>query len=345
MSRIVRLEGSHAGDENYCPILTLETTIRIAVTIGALAALVMAAVGLVVRYAPITNHTVLIVAVASPYLLLGAPLAALLSSLARRWVLAGVAVVLTAVVVAVQAPLFIGQRTADDGVKVRVMTANLYLGQADAATVVQTASAHADVLAVQELTPEAVERLSAAGLDKVFPHRALDARDYASGVGVWSRYPITESARIDGFQLAMARVRIRVDGVATDPTILVAHMPGPWPQPVDDWVGDMEAMRGTSRTAAGSAGTGCVLIAGDFNSTFDMIPFRRLLSDGYRDATEQSGAGLQLTYPANAKVPPFMGIDHVLTNRCTATSVETVALPGSDHRGLVAAVDVPRSRG
>jgi endonuclease/exonuclease/phosphatase (EEP) superfamily protein YafD len=40
-----------------------------------------------------------------------------------------------------------------------------------------------------------------------------------------------------------------------------------------------------------------------------------------------------------------MGIDHVLTNRCTATSAETVALPGSDHRGLVAAVDVPRSLG
>jgi endonuclease/exonuclease/phosphatase (EEP) superfamily protein YafD len=316
-----------------------------AATIGALTALVVAAIGLIVHYVPITNHTVLIIAVASPYLLLGAPVGALLSLLARHWALAGVAAVLTAALVAVQGPLFIGERAGDDGVKVRVMTANLYLGQADAATVVQTASAHADVLAVQELTPEAVGRLSAAGLDKVFPHRALDARDYASGAGVWSRYPITASASIAGFELALVRVRIRVDGVATDPTILVAHMSGPWPQPIDDWVRDMHNMRETSRTAAGSAGAGCVLIAGDFNSTFDMIPFRTLLSDGYRDAMEQSGAGLQLTYPANAKVPPFMGIDHVLTNRCTATSAETVALPGSDHRGLVAAVNVPRSTG
>lgn len=320
-------------------------TIRIAGTIGAVALLIVAAIGLVVRYVPITNHAVLVIAVASPYLLLGAPVGALLFLVARRWGLAGVAAVLTAAAAAVQAPLFIGERTVDDGVQVRVMTANLYFGQADAATLVRTATASADVLAVQELTPEEVDRLSAAGLDKVFPHRALDARDYASGGGVWSRYPITGSARIDGYELAMVSARIRVNGVATDPTILVAHMPGPWPQPIDDWTRDTDAFRKTLRTASGSAGEGCVLIAGDFNGTFDMLPFRQLLRDGYRDATEQSGAGLQRTYPGDAKVPPFMGIDHVLTNRCTATSAETVALPGSDHRGLVAAVDVPRSRG
>ena len=323
----------------------METTIRIAATIGALLALVVAAIGLVIHYAPITSHTALIIAVASPYLMLGAPVAALLSLLARRWVLAGVAAVLTAALVAVQGPLFVGERPGDDGVALRVMSANLFYGRADAATLVRTASARADVLAVQELTHEEVERLSAAGLDEVFPHRALDARDLASGVGLWSRYPITTSARIADFELPMLSARIHVEGVAADPTILVVHMSGPWPQPVDDWVRDMDAMPQTMRQTSSSAGAGCVLIAGDFNSTFDMRPFRRLLNDGYRDATEQSGAGLQLTYQANTKAPPYMGIDHVLTNRCTATSAETVALPGSDHRGLVAAVDVPRSTG
>jgi endonuclease/exonuclease/phosphatase (EEP) superfamily protein YafD len=321
----------------------LETTIRIAATIGAVTALIVAAIGLVIRYAPITSHAALIIAVASPYLMLGAPVAALMSLLARRWALGGMAVVLTAALVAVQGPLFVGARAGDDGVALRVMSANLYYGQADAAALVRAASAGADVLAVQELTHEEVERLSAAGLDQAFPHRALDARDVASGVGLWSRYPITTSTRIADFELPMMSARIRVDGVATDPTILVVHMSGPWPQPIDDWVRDMDRMPETMRQTSNSAGTGCVLVAGDFNATFDMRPFRRLLSDGYRDATEQSGAGLQLTYQANTKAPRYMGIDHVLTNRCTATSAETVALPGSDHEGFVAAVDVPRS--
>ena len=304
-------------------------------------ALVVAAIGLVIRYVPITSHAVLVIAVASPYLMLGAPAAVLMSVLARRWALAGLAVVLTTALVAVQGPLFVGNRAPAGGVALRVMSANLYYGQADAAALVRTASARADVLAVQELTQEEVERLGAAGLDEVFPFRALDARDLASGVGLWSRYPITTSTRIADFELPMMSARIRVEGIATDPTILVVHMSGPWPQPIDDWVRDMDRMPETMRQTSNAAGAGCVLIAGDFNSTFDMRPFRRLLSDGYRDATEQSGAGLQLTYQANTKAPRYMGIDHLLTNRCTATSADTVALPGSDHEGFVAAVDVP----
>ena len=34
-----------------------------------------------------------------------------------------------------------------------------------------------------------------------------------------------------------------------------------------------------------------MIVAGDFNSTTDMRPFRALLRNGYRDAAEQSGAG------------------------------------------------------
>lgn len=342
-SRTVHIGPTGNSDENHCAVKDSEIAIRVVLTLGALTALVVAGVGLVVRYLPISNHVVLVTAVASPYLLLGAPLGTLLLALARRWMLAGLSVVLAAAVVVTQAPPFVGEKADPNGVRVRVMTANLYLGQADAATLVQVASASADVLAVQELTSGAVARLSAAGVDKAFPYRTLDPRDYASGGGVWSRYPISESTRIDGYTLATLRTRLRIHGVAVDPMVLVAHIPGPWPQPIDDWDRDLSQMSDTLRTASRDAGTGCVMVAGDFNSTSDMAPFRRLLGDGYQDATEQAGAGLRLTYPANSKVPPFMGIDHVLTARCTATSTATVALPGSDHRGLVASVDIPRS--
>jgi hypothetical protein len=45
------------------------------------------------------------------------------------------------------------------------MSANLRYGRADAGAVVCMARDHADILAVQELTPEKADLMSAAGVD------------------------------------------------------------------------------------------------------------------------------------------------------------------------------------
>ena len=95
---------------------------------------------------------------------------------------------------------------------------------------------------------------------------------------------------------------------------------------------------------AASVGAGCAIVAGDFNSTPDMREFRSLLRDGFQDASQQAGAGFNRTYPANGRVlPPIIAIDHVLTFQCSATSAETTALPGSDHRGLMSRLEIPQS--
>jgi endonuclease/exonuclease/phosphatase (EEP) superfamily protein YafD len=91
------------------------------------------------------------------------------------------------------------------------------------------------------------------------------------------------------------------------------------------------------------SGGGAVLVGGDFNSTIDMSAFRRLLTNGYDDSARQAGEGRELSYPANARIPSFMGIDHLLTRACTAVSTETVKVKGSDHRALLATVMVPTS--
>jgi endonuclease/exonuclease/phosphatase (EEP) superfamily protein YafD len=111
--------------------------------------------------------------------------------------------------------------------------------------------------------------------------------------------------------------------------------------PLDDWNRELAEWPQILQDAAHSAGTGSVIVAGDFNSTLDMRPFRDLVRDGYRDAAEQSGAGVTGTYPANLWVPPLLAIDHVLTYRGTANRVQTVELPGSDHRGLIAVAEIP----
>jgi endonuclease/exonuclease/phosphatase (EEP) superfamily protein YafD len=95
--------------------------------------------------------------------------------------------------------------------------------------------------------------------------------------------------------------------------------------------------------AAKSASEGSVIVAGDVNSTADMREFRQLLGNGYNDASEQAGAGMTATFPADVLLPPFLGIDHILTRECTATLVRTVTVPGSDHRAMVADIELPRT--
>jgi len=309
-----------------------------------LVALAIAGWALASRYRPITNHVVVLTAALSPYLMLCGPVSAVLLVPAGRWIFAVVALGLTVAALAVQVPLYLrSDATRTDGVVVRVITANLRRGLADPGYLVRSAQTQADILAFQELTTKEVDRLSAAGLDAIFQYRWLEPRAGASGVGVWSRFPMHATRRIDGYSMASVSARIRVTGISIDPTVLVVHIPGPWPQPIDDWRRDLDRLPVTLLEVAEGTGGGAVVVAGDMNSTIDMRPFRGLLRNGYRDAAEQSGAGIKPTFPADSRLPPFVAIDHILTRGCTATSLRTIKIPGSDHRGLVATVMIPRS--
>lgn len=66
-----------------------------------------AAAALVVSFTPIPTHGVLYVVITVPYLMLGAPVAAVLGVWARRRLLVVVAALLTAALVALQVPWFL----------------------------------------------------------------------------------------------------------------------------------------------------------------------------------------------------------------------------------------------
>jgi endonuclease/exonuclease/phosphatase (EEP) superfamily protein YafD len=294
------------------------------------------------RYLPVTNHVVLLTAALSPYLMLCAPVSAILLALTGHWIPTIVAFGLTATTLAVQAPQYLGSESdPTGGVELRVLSANLREGKADAGLLVSSAR-QADILSFQELTPGEADRLSAAGLDATFPYRWLDARDGARGVGLWSRFPMHTTKRIGAYVMGFVSAQLQVPGVSKDLTFVVVHIPGPWPWPVDDWLRDLRRMPDTLLEEAEAAGSGAVVVAGDLNSTFDMRPFRALLRNGYRDAAAQSGAGIAPTFPAGRRLPPFLALDHILTRGCTATSLRTIMLPGSDHRALVATLQIPR---
>jgi endonuclease/exonuclease/phosphatase (EEP) superfamily protein YafD len=304
--------------------------------------LVVAFAALIARYVPSTTRTVLGVAALSPYLMLGAPTAIVLFAALRSIPLAAIAGVLTIAVIAVQTPRYVGGRSAT-GIHVRVMSANLRYGRADPDALVGLAREHADILAVQELTPEKADLLSARGLDETFPYCALQAREGPAGVGIWSRYPIDGIDVDDRFWLGLVKADVRIPGIKAPATVVVTHMSAPWPEPIQGWRDDLARLR-TTLDEVGAATPGPVIVAGDLNATPDVLEFRRLLRGGYNDAAEQAGAGLTRTHPADVRLlPPLFAVDHILTRCATANSVRTLGIPDSDHRALVAEIVTQRS--
>lgn len=307
--------------------------LRAPLTVLAALLAVPAGAALAARLIPVTNHGVLTLAALSPYLTMAAVPAALLLVATRRFLAGAAVAAVAAAAIAVQLPRFIPD-AAPKGVALRVLTANVELGTADPAALAALARDRADVLVLQELTPQlagAVDTRIAAD----FPHRALDTRPHASGAGLWSRYPITDTEEVGGFQLATQQARLAVPGAA-EVTLLNTHIVGPWPQPIDGWRAELALMRDIMTGLAAQPGP--VIVAGDFNATHDMAPFRALLSTGFGDAADQSGAGLARSFPADSPIPPLIGIDHILIRHGWATDARTVRVPGSDHLGVVATV-------
>ncbi|MBN9635357.1 MAG: endonuclease/exonuclease/phosphatase family protein [Actinobacteria bacterium] len=300
---------------------------------GAIA-LCAAGAGIAVRWIPIVNRSLLALAAAVPYLVVGAPAAAALFGIAENWPLTAVAMAAAVVAVVVQLPLF-RRAKAPAGTPLRFLSANLRYGRAEAEPIVRYAEDGADIFALQELTPAALSRLEAAGLDRMFPYRALREMDEPGGVGIWSRYPISDVRIDDGFWLGMLAVDVDVPGAPIAPRVMTVHLSAPWPDPLQGWRDDLARLADTLRKAA-QASSGPVLLAGDLNATPDMREFRRLLRQGYQDAGAQAGAGIVRTHPADIFAPPVFAVDHILTRGYVATSVQTLRVAGSDHRALLA---------
>ncbi|WP_243747730.1 endonuclease/exonuclease/phosphatase family protein [Mycolicibacterium sp. CBMA 226] len=300
---------------------------------GAIA-LCAAMAGIVVRWVPIVNRSLLALAAGAPYAVLGAPMAAILFGIARNWPMTAVAIATTVGAAALQLPLF-RRATAPAGTALRFLSANLRYGRAEAEPVVRYAEEGADIVALQELTPAALVRLEAAGLDRVFPYRALRVMDEPGGVGLWSRYPISDVRIDDGFWLGMLAADVQLPEAPAATRVMTVHLSAPWPDPLQGWRDDLARLADTLLKAA-EASTGPVLLAGDLNATPDMREFRRLLRQGYQDAGAQAGAGVVRTHPADIVAPPVFAVDHILTRGYVATSVRTLQVPGSDHRALLA---------
>lgn len=194
------------------------------------------------------------------------------------------------------------------------------------------------------MTPAAVERFEQVGINETFAHSLLMPAPGAGGIGIWSRYRLTALSAPKLWRVKMPGARLRVPGVRFDPLVASVHVMSPVAgdeNTVEDWRLGMASAKEQLTFFGRVADPAAVIIGGDYNSTPDLRQFRDLLTDGYHDAVEQTGAGFAPTYPSNRWFPPVITIDHVLTRNAAAESIRTVDIPGSDHRALLTTIRVP----
>jgi endonuclease/exonuclease/phosphatase (EEP) superfamily protein YafD len=310
-----------------------------AVIIGASIFLLIALAGAALRHYRAGGPFALGLVSASPYLLLGAPLALVLLLVGRQWLIAIGAGIVLITVLTPYLPLYVSASPPPDGRRLVVMTANLRLGLADADRVVAEVRQHdVEVLMLQELTGDEQERLNRAGLEAALPYHESVPRDGGGGTGLWSRYPLRDVQLPRDYSFAMVVARVAVPGLPVAPTAVALHLAGPVPN-AGAWQRDIRRLPSTLQALPDDAP---VVVGGDFNATTDAVQFRRLLTGGYRDGADQAGAGITRSFPSNRWYPPLIAIDHVVTRDAVATDVETLEIPGSDHRALLARVALPR---
>lgn len=226
------------------------------------------------------------------------------------------------------APLFIPDARPATTASFRVMSLNLYAGNADS-TQVWAQAQQADIVVLVELTPQAQLRLKALGWDKRFPDAVGDLRDGISDTGVYSRFPLSDPTLIrTSFQQWLTTVEVPEVGPVT---VVGVHACNPYCGN-NRWASEHQLLN----DIAAAHLDGPLIMAGDFNAIDDHGPMQDLRRLGLRSAADVVGAGWQPTWPARRGVP-LIPIDHVMIDaQLTASSISTFGVSGTDHLGLFA---------
>lgn len=270
------------------------------------------------------------VAAAAPWAALGLRLAR------RRGPAATAAIAATALGLAVRPRGIPRPQPAVSGPVLRVLTVNLWHGRGDAQAVVALVrEASADVLFLQELAADAVPRLTQAGLDDLMPHTRLELRRGSAGSGIYSRFPLSEGPHLAAARSAQPTAVLELpSGEAVE--LVCVHASAPalrWGDGAVQWRAELAVLPPPGGLPR--------VMAGDFNATIDHAAFRDLLRLGYADAARQAGQALTPTWGLPGK-GAVITLDHVLVDRsCAVLACSVHAVPGSDHRAVYAAIQLP----
>ncbi|AQS72064.1 teicoplanin resistance protein VanJ [Streptomyces pactum] len=215
-----------------------------------------------------------------------------------------------------------------------------------AGTARDLAASGADVLALQEITPQARGTYEKE-LAKEYPHHTAQGT-----VGLWSKLPLSGTRPVDikmdfgplgdtkpvGTKMAYNRA-LRTT-VATDRgplAVYVAHLGSVRVNPrAGFWTDSRDRGAQALGRAVAAERNERVVLLGDLNGTVDDPAFNGITSR-LRSAQEVAGDGFGFTWPAKF---PVVRIDQILVRGVEPESAWLLPATGSDHRPVAAAVSL-----
>ncbi|MDK1474056.1 endonuclease/exonuclease/phosphatase family protein [Streptomyces sp. 549] len=253
----------------------------------------------------------------------------LLLALLRRSVVALAALL---VPVLVWANLFGGLVTDKKGAggDLTVVAHNVDADNPDpAGTAAKLADSGADVMALEELPGRSVGVYEQA-LAGTYPYHAVEGT-----VGVWSKYPLTDTRPVD-IRIGWTRaLRTTVDTPHGDLAVYVAHLPS---VRVKFRAGFTANQRDDAAEQLGEAiareGSGRVVLLGDLNGTMNDRALAPVTAQ-MRSTQGAAGAGFGFSWPASF---PMARIDQIMVKGVEPVSSWTLPATGSDHLPVAASV-------
>jgi endonuclease/exonuclease/phosphatase (EEP) superfamily protein YafD len=217
--------------------------------------------------------------------------------------------------------------------RIRIFDANIKFDNRDLAGIgAEITKAQPSVITLEELTPTNLTSLEASGALSSYQWKFLAPNVASDGFGVWSKIPLSDVQRW------FAGPHLELRGwlqPATGPRVrlYVVHTGAPRKGAAPLWKLEMSSIEASLRTQKAP-----LIVAGDFNATWDMFEFQSILHVGLTDTAAEQGKGWEMTWSREVRViPPFMRIDHVLYSRgITSTGYHSGIGSGSDHRPIIA---------
>ncbi|GAA3555987.1 teicoplanin resistance protein VanJ [Nonomuraea rosea] len=203
-----------------------------------------------------------------------------------------------------------------------VGTVNVGVRNSASGEAVRTIAEDLDLLAAQELTGGGP---AAKQLNKMFKYHYP-----VSTVGLWSRYPISETKPLDvglGWPRALRAVVTTPKGKVT---VYVMHLASARPGATTS----RDASLAAARKLIDADPSKRILLLGDLNTATTDRGMRGL-TPPLTDAQGAAGDGFGFTWPSEF---PVTRPDHILYKGMTATKAGVAPATGSDHRAAVASL-------
>ena len=236
--------------------------------------------------------------------------------------------------------------SAEGTLKFRVVTFNqLYTNERVDEVLDALSAQDADIIALQELSPAVADALQTR-LKDAYPYADFRPSRETEGVGLFSRYPITDVIYKWNPQVQRATVNVR----GADVTVLNVHAPAPYrsgsTMPLAAYDPQQREPRFGTLLRRIDEATGPLVVLGDFNLSDREWRYNDLdarLTDVFRTTAR----GFGFTYPNYTRVrgvpvPPLVRIDYVwVGGGVVPINAKVVCEGGSDHCMVVAELGVP----